>query len=79
MKRLSQARNATRVFLFMAVRTALIFRGLVFQFFSVLVNMVAFVAVFYLGLFVVFVMPKNGRRTLPGGKPHIIYDLHILL
>jgi hypothetical protein len=41
--------------------------------------MVAFVAVFYLGLFVVFVMPKNGRRTLPGGKPHIIYDLHILL
>ena len=64
----------------MAIRAALIFGGFVFHRLTVFViNMVADVAFFDLGEFVVRVMPENGRRAPGILKYTVINQFHVLL
>ena len=64
----------------MAIRAALVFGRFILQFFSVfIINMMTFIAFFYLSLFVVRVVLKNSRGTLSFGKSDIINHLHIFL
>ena len=79
MKGLFQARFFIGAFFIMAISATLVFRRLVFQFYPIFINMVAFVAIFQPGGFVMRVMPKNNRGTLFFGKTAIIYHLHVFL
>jgi hypothetical protein len=75
----SQAQWVTRAFFIMTLGTTLVFRRLIFQFLSVFINMVAFIAFFYLSHFVVLIMSKDSRGTLFFGKALVINHFHIFL
>lgn len=79
MKRLSQARLFAGTFFIMALGAALILRRFIFQFISVFIDMVAFIAFFYFSQFIVLIMPKDSCRALLFCKATVINYLHIFL
>jgi hypothetical protein len=79
MKRLSQARLVIGTIFIMALGAALILRRFILHFIAVFINMVAFIALFYLSQFIVLIMSKNNRGTLLFGKAIGIDHLHIFL
>ena len=78
MKRLAQSRPIAVAFFCVAFSALLIFRGFIRQFFSIFINVMAFIAFLNLGGFIVIIMPKNGRRpplnlkTIPRHHHHIL-------
>jgi hypothetical protein len=79
MKCLSQAGLIPGILQFMAIGAALVFGRFVFHYFSVFIDVMAFVAFFYLSRFVVRVMLKDSRGTLSFCKADVIDRLHIFL
>jgi hypothetical protein len=64
MERLSQARLSAGTIFLMALGAALVLGRLIFQFVSVFINMMAFVAFLYFSQFIVFIMSEDSRRAM---------------
>jgi hypothetical protein len=79
MKCPSQARLIPGAVFLMALGAAQVLGRFILQFFSIFINMMALVAFFYFGQFIVFVMSKNNRGTLFRHKTAVVDNLHILL
>ena len=79
MKRPSQTRLPAGRLLIMALRATLVLGRLIFQFFSIFINMVAFTAILYFSQFIVLIMAKNDRGSLFDSKATVIDHFHILL
>ncbi len=79
MKSLDQTRFGTDILQFMAIRAALILGRFILQAFAVLIDMVAFIAFFDLGQFIMIVMLENSRRALWVFKNRVVNYNHIFL
>ena len=79
-KRLHQRRFAAVRLQLMAIGAALVFRGFILhQAAVVIIYVVAGIALFNLGKFIVLIMPEDGPRS-PGIFKHIVFDKrHVFL
>ena len=79
-KGLHQGRLPVRRLYFMAIRAALIFGGFIFQQAAVfIIDMVADIAVFDFGEFIVIVMPEHRRRAPWVFKSVVVHKRHVFL
>ena len=63
----------------MTIRTSLILRGFIFHKFSILINMMAFVALIYFSFFIMLVMIEHGLGSIWFIENAVIDKPHIFL